>query len=447
MRTLATPTITNATNSGAVGDSITIDGTNFGNSQGTSYISFGLMQAQPSDYLSWGLEQIMCKVPEGASGQLQLTVTTDGGISNSLGFTVNPAITSINPASGTQGYSVSVTNLAGTGFYGTPTVRLMKSGETPITATNVNVVSSTKMTCMFALPANAAAGEWDVYVQNPDGQNATKANAFTVSAPPPQPAAYPTWYLAEGSTAWGYNCYISIENPNNKKVDADITYMTPQGAVSGGTVSLPAMSQTTVNPKDKVGEKDFSTKVEAKGGETIAVDRTMSWTGEGAASPEAHNSVGVNAPAKTWYLAEGSSAWGFECWLLIQNPNNQEAKYTITYMIDGSDPVTVERKVPANSRQSYDISKDIGEKDASIKVESDQPVIPERAMYKNNKREGHDSIGTTTPAQDFYLAEGATGYGPGFVTWVLVQNPNNEANKVTDMVPGLGMCENSKSDF
>ncbi|MCJ7653582.1 MAG: DUF5719 family protein, partial [Actinobacteria bacterium] len=173
---------------------------------------------------------------------------------------------------------------------------------------------------------------------------------------------------------------------------------------------------------------DFSTKVECTDGKTIAADRTMSWTGPGAASPEAHSSIGLTSPEKTWYLAEGSSDWGFECWLLIQNPNNQEATCTVTYMIEGSGPQTVIKKVPASSRATFNMANDIGAKDASIKVEADIPVIPERAMYRNNRREGHDSIGTTTPATDYYLAEGTTAWG--FTTYVLVQNPNETAANV-----------------
>ena len=85
--------------------------------------------------------------------------------------------------------------------------------------------------------------------------------------------------------------------------------------------------------------------------------------------------------------------------------------------------------MPANSRESFNMADDIGDKDASIKVTSDIPVIPERAMYRNNRREGHDSIGTTAPATDYYLAEGTTAWG--FTTYVLVQNPNGSAVDVT----------------
>ena len=241
-----------------------------------------------------------------------------------------------------------------------------------------------------------------------------------------------TWYLAEGTTAWGFDCYVTIENPNASAVTASIGYMTGEGLVDGGEVTLPANSQATVNPAAILGEKDFSTKVECKEGKTIAVDRTMSWAPSGAGSGVAgdgHCSIGVTSPAKTWYLAEGSSAWGFECWLLIQNPNNAEATAQVTYMIEGAGPQTFEKKIGANSRETYNLANDIGEADASIKVEADIPVIPERAMYKNNKQMGHDSIGTTSPAASYYLAEGTTAWG--FTTYVLVQNPQATTTDVT----------------
>ena len=81
---------------------------------------------------------------------------------------------------------------------------------------------------------------------------------------------------------------------------------------------------------------------------------------KGASAPEGHSSVGVTSPATTWYLPEGSTNWGFETWLLIQNPNATEASCDVTYMIEGEGPKTVNHKVPANSRESYSMADDIG---------------------------------------------------------------------------------------
>lgn len=195
-------------------------------------------------------------------------------------------------------------------------------------------------------------------------------------------------------------------------------------------VNLPANSQTTINPGDVLGQKDFSTKVECtNASKTIAVDRTMRWTGTGAPTFEAHSSVGVPSPATVWYLPEGSSAWGFECWLLVQNPGASDANVNFTYMIEGVGAQAKVHKVKARSRATFNMESDIGQHDASVMISSDQPVIPERAMCKNNKREGHDSIGTITPAKNYYLAEGTTAWG--FTTYVLVQNPQSKATDVT----------------
>jgi hypothetical protein len=191
-------------------------------------------------------------------------------------------------------------------------------------------------------------------------------------------------------------------------------------------VNLPAMSQVTLTNDHLLtvlgGPRDFSTRVNCAEGLTIAVDRTMQWTGPGAAAPEGHNSIGVTSPARKWYLAEGSSKWDFECWLCIQNPTAYAATCQVTYMIEDEGPQTFAKAVAANSRGSFLMSDDIGSKDASIQVVSSTPVIAERAMYRYNRREGHDSIGTQAPALTYYLAEGTTAWG--FTTYLVVQNPN-----------------------
>jgi len=244
------------------------------------------------------------------------------------------------------------------------------------------------------------------------------------------------WYLAEGSSKWGFQTMIVIENPTTSPARLVVTYMTDTGPIVMPSLTLPASSTGALDPADAIGEKDYSTKVVCTSGNEIAVERTMMWIGKTAAYPEGHCSIGVTEPSKTWFLAEGSSKWGFECWILVQNPNAQEATVDLTYMIENAGPRAVRKTVPANSRRSFFMADDIGAADASIQVSSQLPIMVERAMYRNNKNEGHESIGTVAPANDYYLAEGTTDYG--FTTYVLVQNPDPGPNDVTVtyMTPG-----------
>ena len=243
----------------------------------------------------------------------------------------------------------------------------------------------------------------------------------------------PTWYLAEGSTAWGFSTYITLTNPNWAAVHAVVSYMPTGGALFVQMLTLPGDSQVTITNDNLLvamgGPRDFSTRVECAEGLQIAVDRTMEWTGPGATASEGHNSIGVTSPARKWYLAEGSSKWGFECYLCIQNPTSYAATCQVTYMIEGEGPQTFAKTVAANSRDTFSMADDIGAKDASIQVVSNVPVIPERAMYRNNRREGHDSIGTPVPALRYYLAEGTTAWN--FTTYLVVQNPNPQPVDVT----------------
>lgn len=242
--------------------------------------------------------------------------------------------------------------------------------------------------------------------------------------------AHTIWYLAEGSTAWGFSDYMSIQNPNSWPVTADIKYMPSDSPDVTQAVSLPPMSQTAVNPADLLGQRDFSTVVHSRDGTSaIAVDRTMTWTGTGAPSPEGHNSIGTNAPAKNWFLPEGSSNWGFETWVLVQNPGVTDAEVALTYMTQAGGSRKVFHSVAAHSRATFSMASDIGQQDASVQVTSGVPVIAEISMYRYNKREGHESIGATTPSTDYYLAEGTTSFG--FSTYLLVQNPEGVPATVT----------------
>ncbi len=106
--------------------------------------------------------------------------TTATATTTTVSSDVKPSIRNIIPDEGTAGNVISITDLTGTNFQSGATVTLMKSDNPNITATSVNVVSSTLISCTLSLPSNTTAGSWDVVVTNPSGQYGIYTNLFII---------------------------------------------------------------------------------------------------------------------------------------------------------------------------------------------------------------------------------------------------------------------------
>jgi len=97
----------------------------------------------------------------------------------------------------------------------------------------------------------------------------------------------------------------------------------------------------------------------------------------------------VEAEAQyAWYLTEGSTggdaSGSFETWIMVQNPGTETAQVDVTYMTD-SGPVDGPRfDLAPGTRQTVNVAETVPDNwHVSTKVESDRPVIAERAMYWN----------------------------------------------------------------
>jgi hypothetical protein len=191
------------------------------------------------------------------------------------------------------------------------------------------------------------------------------------------PDASATWYLAEGCTNGGFETWVLVQNPNNTAASVNLTYMTGTGQVAGPTVSIPANSRRTFNVADTVpGNWSVSTKVTSS--QPVIAERAM----YGNSRRWGHDSIGVTAPATSWYLAEGCTNTGFESWVLVQNPNSQPANVSLTYMTPAGPVPGPSETLPANSRKTYNIADTVPyEWQVSTKVTANRPVVAERAMY------------------------------------------------------------------
>lgn len=126
---------------------------------------------------------------------------------------------------------------------------------------------------------------------------------------------------------------------------------------------------------------------------------------------------------RTWYFAEGSTAPPFETWILLQNPGPVPANARLTFMLEGGGAVVRDVAVGSTSRVSIFANQVLPNSAFSTRVDSDQPIYVERAMYVGF--DGHVVTGVAAPSTTWYLAEGST--GAPFHTWILVQNPSGRA--------------------
>jgi len=232
------------------------------------------------------------------------------------------------------------------------------------------------------------------------------------------------WHFAEGYSGDGFTTFIAIQNANGTAATVDVTYLVQGGSPINKQHVVPANSRYTIAAHDpaEVGvDQAFSTTLSSD--IPINAERTM-YFGSGG-----HSTIGVTAPSTDWYLAEGFTGDGTGTFILIQNPNGSVATVDVTYQIQGSSPISKQHVVPANSRYTI-VTQDPGEVGVdeafSTAISSDVPVIVERAMYFGSG--GHNTVGLTGSATDWYLAEGYT--GSGFSTYILLQNPNGSAATV-----------------
>jgi len=232
------------------------------------------------------------------------------------------------------------------------------------------------------------------------------------------------WYLAEGSTDWGFETYVCIQNPGDSANTVTAHFMLSNGKNIDADLSLKPHSRCTLDCSTVAGleKADFSTTVTSH--LPVVVERAMYFKNHAGISG-GHASAAVTAPARTWYLAEGYTGKGFDTYVLIENPGGTNASVRLDYLVPGGKVITTREEIGPRTRKTIHVDEVPGLEatDVSVAVSSSVPVVAERSMYFNyfGITEGSNSVGVTSPASQWYMAEGFT--AQGFDTYILLENP------------------------
>jgi len=197
---------------GEVGTPVTITGTNFGASQGSSRVTFNGTLAIPT---GWNATSIVAPVPAGATSG-NVVVTVGGLASNGAAFTVSsaPVISSLSPTAGSIGTMVTITGANFGATQGSSSVKFNGTAATP-TSWSANSIA-------VPVPAGATSGNVVVTV----GGLPSNGTAFTVATTPVIDSLSPT------SGVTGTLVTISGANFGGKQGGSTLTF--------NGTAAIPA---------------------------------------------------------------------------------------------------------------------------------------------------------------------------------------------------------------
>jgi hypothetical protein len=238
--------------------------------------------------------------------------------------------------------------------------------------------------------------------------------------------------LAEGATGSFFTTDVAILNPHAREVPVTIRYLREQATEIQETRTLAARSRTTIRLNDipELANTSVSTIVDVPDGSALAVERLMSWD---ASAYGGHLGTAVDRPRLRWMFAEGAQGF-FNTYFLLANSGPNAANVKLTFLLEQGQPVTRLLSLFPGTRHTIhagDLPALVNQSFATV-IESDQPIVAERAMYFNGPGKlwagGHGSAGVAEPAIDWFLAEGAT--GSFFDTFILLANPHPVEVKV-----------------
>src|ERR1700678_2929577 len=297
---VSAPSITSLSpTSGAVGAPVTVTGTNFGSTQGSSTVKFNGTAGTPT---SWTATSIKVPVPTGATTG-NIVVFASGVNSNGESFTVvpTPNITSLSPTSGAVGASVTIT---GTNFGSAQGTSTLKFNTTAVTAT-----SWTATSIVATVPTGATTGNVVVTVSGvaSNGQSFTVVSAPSITSLSPTSGAVGTPVTVTG-TNFGSTQGSSTVKFNGTAgtptswTATSIKVPVPTGATTGNVVVFASGVNSNGQSFTVVGAPSITSLSITTG----AVGASVTIAGTNFGSTQGSNTVkfnGTTATATSWGAA------------------------------------------------------------------------------------------------------------------------------------------------
>ena len=246
----ATPVIYSVTPSaGGLGSQVTIAGSNFGGTQGSSSITFNGTAA--ASIASWNNSQIVATVPATATSGPVVVVVNSVASNADMTFTViNPMVSAVTPASAPVGGTVTVT---GTGFGA-----LQNGSQVQLSGVAGTVTSWSATSVTLTVPSGATSGPLLVAEggvnSNSVSFTVTEALSVTALSPTVGPVGSSVTITGTGFSASSGNSTVffnGIPTTTTGWSDTQITAIVPTGTTTG-PVSVVVAGITALGPSFQI---------------------------------------------------------------------------------------------------------------------------------------------------------------------------------------------------
>ena len=322
-----------------------------------------------------------------------------------------------SPTSGAPGAPIRV---AGTGYApGEPIA--ISFGGTTIATTPAAVVSDAQgnFFASFAIPATAVSGSNTVTAT---GTRSRAASSVAVSVQLPVAT---TWYFAGLDTGAGTDSAVAVLNPDNNpaRLNLHVTFL--NGGAQDHSVTVRGHGRTTLLMRRYTSGRGGLCFLRLTSDRRVGAAETTFRGGRDWAS-----TLGVSAPARTWYLAAGDTAGSYRENLRIYNPHSFRVSVSIRLTPSRGRARTVRLALDADRGAEVLVNRHVPGGGVSATIIGGASIVVERFMTFGRGAFGASAgAGGATASATWYFPEGSTRHG--FNTTFAVYNPGGNLAAVT----------------
>jgi len=407
----ATPQTTSA------GGIVTVSGSGFVPGEAIAFTASGQPAGTATAGPTGAFSGATVTIPGGVGPGLLMVVAQGSTSGRTASTTVS--VVALAPhllASPTSGAPGAMIRMAGTGYApGEPIA--ISFGGTAITTTPAAVTSDAQgnFFASFAIPATAVSGSNTVTAT---GTRSRAASSVAVSVQLPVAT---TWYFAGLDASAGTDSAVAVLNPDNNPAQLNLHVTFLNGGAQDHSVTIPGHSRATLLMRRYTSGRRGLCFLRLTSNRRVGASETTFRGGRDWAS-----TLGVSAPARTWYLAAGDTAGSYRESLRIYNPHSFRVSVSIRLTPSRGRARTVRLSIAADRGAEVLVNRHAPAGGVSATVGGGASIVVERFMTFGRGAFGASaSAGSTAASATWYFPEGST--QRGFSTAFAVYNPNGSS--------------------